>query len=72
MFKKVFDDAKKVFRHPSRGVAKHFFGKNDERGDRWKMWSQKKGLTILEIDSESWRESVKGVKTPKKGGVWAC
>jgi hypothetical protein len=34
VFKKVFEDAKKVFRHPSRGVAKHFFGKNDERCDR--------------------------------------
>ena len=36
VFKKVFDDAKKVFRHPSRGVAKHFFGKtmSDAIGER--------------------------------------
>jgi len=37
VFKKVFDDAKKVFCHPSRGVAKHFFGKkkmSDAIGER--------------------------------------
>ena len=67
--KKCLTMPKKCFATPLEVSPNTFLEKtmSDAIGERCEV--KKKCLAILGIDSESWRESVKGVKTPKKGGV---